>query len=511
MNSNGFTKRNVFIGDVQISEDLTCGDMVCQEMTLTGDINLDNKDIVGVNNLEVKTVNGGAILTNPLTSDLDCDGKNILNVGDLEVTTINNRSVLYTPSIGNLNMNNFNINNVNNINATTLNSKTPFYQTTTVDLDMNNNAINNVSIVNFPTGQYIDGQDGSALNLYTEGDITLACSQVVIGDNIATNYTLPTVRGADNSIMTLGVDGASSWSDTLVNQVGTLQTKTQYQSVNTSTGTTNFTGIVNPSLTLSIGNSQPNQVGYSLPTSRPLAQGYVMVTPNASGNTLQFVVPADPNKIQYLTASGNVSTFTGGLTVTGLTSTASLSIGTAPNNYSMPTVRGLTTQYLGSNGTNAVWNTFGSPTYAQIARQGAIETVGYTMVADVLRSASNLGGTVNSSFLSSADITVSVPNGTITYTGPQRVLSIECSCRARIGDAKQANDLVSLYLTIDGTTVSLDSNQVSDTTTRTWLYCKYIQPVNTGAVISFSISYAKNVNTNLFLSGISLNVNAYSF
>jgi len=518
MNSNGFTKRNTFIGDVQISEDLTCGDMVCQEMTLTGDVNLDNKDIVGVNNLEVKTVNGGAILTNPLTSDLDCDGKNILNVGDLEVTTINNRSVLYTPSIGNLNMNNFNINNVNNINATTLNSKTPFYQTTTVDLDMNNNAINNVSIVNFPTGQYIDGQDGSALNLYTEGDITLACSQVVIGDNIATNYTLPTVRGADNSIMTLGVDGASSWSDTLVNQVGTnssnittLQTKTQYQSVNVPATTTIFNGIVNASTTLSVGTAQPNQTGYNLPTSRPLSAGYVMVTPASSGNTLQFQIPADPTKIQYLTASGNVTTVTGGLTVTGLTSTATLSVGTAPNNYSFPTVRGLTTQYLGSNGTNVIWKTFNSATYAQIARQGGIETVGYSTTADVVRSATNLGGTVNSAFANSSDITVDLPNGVLTYTGvSNKVLTIDCSLRARVADAKKANGLVTVYLTIDGVTVSLDTNRITDTNMRAWLHASTIQPVVTGSVISFGISYDDNLNNNLFLSGISLRISGFS-
>ena len=267
MNSNGFTKRNYFIGDVQITEDLLCGDMVCQEMTLTGDINLDNKDIVGVNNLEVKTVNGGGVLTNPLQADLD----------------------------------------------------------------MNNNAINNVSIVNFPTGQYIDGQDGSALNLYTEGDITLACSQVVIGDNIATNYTLPTVRGVDNSIMTLGMDGASSWSNTLVNQVGTnssnittLQTKTQYQTVNVPAQTTLFTGIVNATTTLSVGTAQPNQTGYNLPLSRPLTAGYVMVTPATSGNTLQFVVAADPSKIQNLTATANQTNVAGSMTLTGNLTCATL-------------------------------------------------------------------------------------------------------------------------------------------------------------------------------------------
>jgi len=464
MNNNGFTKRNVFIGDVQITEDLTCGDMVCQEMTLTGDINLDNKDIVGVNNLDVTTINGlvpgTGNFNNPATSDLDMKQFSILNNPEIKNLEDKTQYITVVPEF----------------------SETQFNGPVLM-----NGAISTVTDILFA--------NGSSITTNTQ-DLTLN-SQL----NIATDSNINST--ASITCQTLNATSIN------VPAITTLETKTQYQS--TSVGSTNFTGIVNPSLTLSIGNSQPNQVGYSLPTSRPLTAGYVMVTPNATGNTLQFVVPADPNKIQYLTASGNVSTFTGNLIVTGSTSTASLSIAPAPNNYSMPIVRGLTTQYLGSDGVNAVWKTFASPTYSQIARQGALETVGYTMVADVLRSATNLGGTVNASFLSSSDITVSIPNGTLTYTGLQRVLSIECSCRARIGDAKQANDFVSLYLTINGTTVSLDTNQVNDITTRTWLYCKYIQPVNTNSVISFSISYGKAVTTNLFLSGISLSVNAYSF
>lgn len=313
-------------GGSLISADLTKSDIVdlgdVISNPLSGDLDAGGSDILNVGNINTTTLNSKTPFYQTTTEDLDMNAKNIENVSNLEVTTINNRGVLYTPSIVNLNMNNFNINNVGNINATTLNSKTPFYQTTTVDLDMNNNAINNVSIINFPTGQYISGQDGSAVNLYTEGDITLACSQVVIGDNIATNYTLPTVRGADNSIMTLGTDGASSWSNTLVNQVGTnssnittLQNKTQYQTVNVPAQTTIFTGIVNASTSFSIGNAQPNQTGYVLPPARPLTAGYVMVTPASSGNTLQFQVAADASKIQNLTASTGQSTFTGILNV----------------------------------------------------------------------------------------------------------------------------------------------------------------------------------------------------
>ena len=84
MNSNGFTKRNLFIGDVKITEDLVCGDMVCQEMTLTGNINLDNQDIVGVNNLETKTINGGSPIVNPASVALDMAGNNIDNNPQLD-------------------------------------------------------------------------------------------------------------------------------------------------------------------------------------------------------------------------------------------------------------------------------------------------------------------------------------------------------------------------------------------------------------------------------------------
>ena len=148
--------------------------------------------------------------------------------------------------------------------------------------------------------------------------------------------------------------------------------------------------------------------------------------------------------------------------------------------------------------------------YGQIARQTSLETVGYTMVANVLRSATNLGGTTNATFLTSSDVTANAIAGTLTYSGNQRVLSIECSCKCRIGDGKAANGFATLYLTINGTPVSNDSNRITDVNTRAFLYCKYIQPVNPGAVISFSISYDTAVTTNLFLSSISLSLNGYA-
>jgi hypothetical protein len=136
MNSNGFTKRNIFIGDVSISEDLLCGDMICQEMTLTGNINLDNQDIVGVNNLETKTINGSSPMTNPLNTDLDMAGNNITN----------------NPQIDNLQDRTQNI-TVNELNETefstaiVVDGKTPMYNPAVEDLDMKNfNITNNPQI-----------------------------------------------------------------------------------------------------------------------------------------------------------------------------------------------------------------------------------------------------------------------------------------------------------------------------------------------------------------------------
>jgi hypothetical protein len=352
MNSNGFTKRNFFIGDVNITQDLECGDMICDEMTLTGPLNMDNKDIIGVNNLQVTTLNG------------------------------------QPPGIGN------------------------FQNPTAVNLDMGNNDIKNCD--NISVGSI---SNVNSLNFSGGGGITSSGSDLKLTSSIDFDF-----NNILNNI-----------------QVTTLQQQTLYQS--TSALTTQFSG------------------------------------------TLKSTTRVETPLIR---------------------------LGTSPNQFDLPTVRGLSNQYLGSDGTNAIWKVLEQGAYGQIARQTSIETVGYTMVANVLRSATNLGGTTNATFLTSSDVTANAISGILTYSGGQRVLSIECSCRCRIGDAKQANGLASLYLTINGTSVSNDSNRITDTNTRAFLYCKYIQPVNTGAVISFSISYDNAVTTNLFLSSISLSVNGYS-
>jgi hypothetical protein len=357
MNSNGFTKRNFFIGDVTITQDLECGDMICDEMTLTGPVNMDNKDILGVNNLQVTTVNG------------------------------------QTPGTGN------------------------FHNPTAVDLDMGNNDIkncDNISTTSIGVGSI---SNVNSLQFSGGGGITSSGSDLKLSSSIDFDF-----NNILNNI-----------------QVSTLQQQTLYQS--TTALTTNFSGTVKSDTRV----------------ETPLIR-----------------------------------------------------LGNSPNQYDLPTIRGLDNQYLGSDGKNAIWKILEQGAYGQIARQTSVETVGYTMVANVLRSATNLGGTTNATFLTSADVTANAIAGTLTYSGNQRVLSIECSCKCRIGDAKAANGLASLYLTINGTSVSNDSNRITDTNSRKFLYCKYIQPINPGAVISFSIAYDTAVTTNLFLSSISLSVNGYA-
>jgi hypothetical protein len=357
MNSNGFTKRNFFIGDVTITQDLECGDMICDEMTLTGPVNMDNKDILGVNNLEVKTVNG------------------------------------QTPGTGN------------------------FHNPSAVDLDMSNNDIKNC-------------------------------------DNISTT--------------SIGVDSISN--------VNTLQFANGFEII--------------PS-------------GTDLKLSSSIDFNFNNILNNIQVTTLQ-------QQTQYQSATGLLTTFTGSVKANTRLESPLIRLGTSPNQYDLPTVRGLSNQYLGSDGTNAIWVVLSPGVYGQLVRQGSAESTGYTMVANVLRSAANLTGTVTTAFLTSAEVTANVAQGTLTYSGPVRVLNIEVSCKVRIGSAGAANGLASLYLTINGTSVSNDFNRITDTNSRKYLNCKYIQPINTGAVISFSIAYDTAVTTNLFLSSISLSVNGYA-
>jgi len=277
MNNNGFTKRNVFIGDVQISEDLTCGDMVCQEMTLTGDINLDNKDIIGVDNLEVKTINGGAILSNPLTATLDLNGNSIINNPEIDGVIQKTQYITAVEEFG----------------------ETQFSGGILV-----NGLISNPSEVLFINGSTITG---------AEADLVI--NGGVMG-NISSTSSITTTSNMTCS--TINADAIN------VPAVTTLQTKTQYQSIFTPTQSTVFTGIVNATTTLAVGTAQSGQTGYNLPLNRPLSAGFVMVTPASTGNTLVFQLAADPNKIQNLTATANQTNVAGSMTLTGNLSCATL-------------------------------------------------------------------------------------------------------------------------------------------------------------------------------------------
>ena len=453
MNSNGFTKRNIFIGDVQITEDLTCGDMICQEMTLTGDINLDDKDIIGVNNLEVKTVNGGGILTNPLTSSFDADGNNIIN----------------NPEIDGL------IQKTQYITAVEEFQETQFSAGILV-----NGLISNASEVVFANGSTITGTDAD-----------LVINSAGIG-NISSTSNITTT--ADMTCTTINADAIN------VPAVTTLETKTQYQSVFTPSQATVFQGIVNATTTLAVGTAQSGQTGYNLPLSRPLIPGYVMVTPASTGNTLSF-------------RSANLDGILNQSSILGISTTFANAVILGSPTYQMPTARGTNNQYIRTDGAGLCsFATFPTPTYGQIGRQ-LLETVGYSLTANVFRSATNLGGTMDTTFPNSANITPDSANGTLTYTElATKVLVVELDLRARIADAKAANGLLTLNLISGASTIlAYDIARVYNTTSRTHLSCKIVQPVATGTVFSFSIGYDTNLTTDLFLSSISLSIYAAGF
>jgi hypothetical protein len=424
MNSNGFTKRNVFIGDVSISEDLVCGDMICQEMTLTGNVNLDNQDIVGVNNLETKTINGASPLINPVSTDLDLAGNNIIN----------------NPQIDNLQDKTQNI-TVNPFNETVF--------STAIALSGNN--INDTSILSFANGSVIDGGTTADLSIQVPG------AGRILSDSVF--ETTGDVRG------------------------------------------TNITasGIMNAQI-LGVGLAQPNNPGYNFPLSRPLVSGYVMVSPNPSGNTLTF-------------RSANLDGILNQTSINGISTTFSHAVIFGSPTYQMPTARGTNGQYISTNAAGLCsFATFPTPTYGQIGRQLA-ETVGYSLTANVFRSATNLGGTMDTTFPNSGNITPNSANGTLTYTElATKVLVVELDLRARIADAKAASGLLTLNLISGaGTILAYDIARVYNTTSRTHLSCKIVQPVATGTVFSFSIGYDSNLTTDLFLSSISLSIYAAGF
>ena len=457
MNSNGFTKRNVFIGDVSISEDLVCGDMICEEMTLTGNINLDNQDIIGVNNLETKTINGGSPILNPLTTTLDMAGNNIDN----------------NPQLDNLQ------DKTQYISVVAESTETQFAGSILI-----NGEISNPSLLRFTNDSVIDG---------SETDLTISVAGI---GKITTDNTIETTTD-------LKCDNLTAITSISAPQITTLQDKTQYltasANVSTFTGDIKATNVIN-GVIVGIGNAQPNQTGYNFPIARPLSAGQVMVTPVSSSNTLLF-------------RTANLDGILNQSSILGISTTFANAVILGSPTYQMPTARGTNNQYIKTDGAGLCsFATFPTPTYGQIGRQ-LLETVGYSLTANVFRSATNLGGTMDTTFPNSANITPVSANGTLTYTElATKVLVVELDLRARIADAKASSGLLTLNLISGaGTILAYDIARVYNTTSRTHLSCKIVQPVATGTVFSFSIGYDSNLTTDLFLSSISLSVYGAGF
>lgn len=430
------------------------------------------------------------MVTNPLTSNLACGNFDITGCNNLQATTINNLTPAYNPATTNLNMSNFNINSVNNLNVATVNSKIPMYNPAIANLDMKGlNIINAV-----PITQLQDKTQFISSSLLTN-TTTVDSNLVLNGGNISTMTTLFFNGGASLTSTAGDLKLLSGNLDMNNNDI-----KSCDNIAATSLGVGSISNV--NSLQFS-GGGVITSSGSDLKLSSSINFNFNNILNCIQITTLQ-------GQAQYMSTTPLTTNFSGTIKSDTKVETPLIRLGTSPNQYDLPTVHGLNNQYLGSDGTNAIWKVLEQGAYGQIARQTSVETVGYTMVANVLRSATNLGGTTNATFLTSSDVTANAAAGTLTYAGNQRVLSIECSCRVRIADAKQATGLATLYLTINGVSVSNDSNRITDVNTRAFLYCKYIQPINPGSVISFSISYDAAVTTNLFLSSISLSLNGYA-
>jgi hypothetical protein len=204
---------------------------------------------------------------------------------------------VFNPLQEDLDANDFKINNCTNIE--TLEQKTQyiiadekFTETQFSGGILVNGVISQPTEILFPNGVTLSGIN---TNLEVNGVISSV-------SNISTT--------SDMFCSTINADNIN------IPDIKDLQTKTQYQTVNTNLNSTIFNGIANASLTLSIGDAQPNLPGYNLPISRPLAPGYTMITPPATGNTLLFQLAADPLKIQNITAVLNNTTVTGLLNIT---------------------------------------------------------------------------------------------------------------------------------------------------------------------------------------------------
>ena len=186
----------------------------CNDLKMTGNIDLQNNSIEGVLNLNGSAVS--SFLTNNISTPLFLNGNNIngantiagtnltlsgsnslslsssdditfdnnirivngyslytdnVITGNVETTTLNSKTPQYNPSISTLNMNTFNITNAGDVQTTTLNSKTPQYNPSITTLDMNNNQITNCTQLSHGTQLTLFGGETLTLNCGSEIDV----------------------------------------------------------------------------------------------------------------------------------------------------------------------------------------------------------------------------------------------------------------------------------------------------------------------------------------------------
>lgn len=453
MNSNGFTKRNLFIGDVKITEDLVCGDMVCEEMTLTGNINLDDQDIVGVNNIETKTINGGAPMVSPATGDLDMFGYAINN----------------NPQLDNLG------DKTQYISVVAESSETQFAGSILV-----NGEISNPNLVRFTNDSVING---------SETDLTISVAGI---GKITTDNIIETTSD-------LKCDNLTAVTSISAPQITTLQNKTQYLSasanVSTFTGDIKATNVINGALTIGVGNAQPNQTGYNLPIARPLSAGQVMVTPVASSNTLLFRTANLDGILNQSSVLGVSTTFTGSLFLNG-------------GGYQLPAVSPtVANQYLVFSGTGlGSFTSQPNPSYGRISRTNSV-TGAIGLNGGTTYRASALGaGIFVTDHEKTADITTNLTTGVITYTGPPKVLTLSGSIRVSV-TAGGINNTFNFYLINSDTNAIIlrDTVFLQATNTRFQLSLSYTQLVATNFALSFAV--VPDANATATFSSLQLAMN----
>lgn len=453
MNSNGFTKRNLFIGDVKITEDLVCGDMVCEEMTLTGNINLDDQDIVGVNNIETKTINGGAPMVSPATGDLDMFGYAINN----------------NPQLDNLG------DKTQYISVVAESSETQFAGSILV-----NGEISNPNLVRFTNDSVING---------SETDLTISVAGI---GKITTDNIIETTSD-------LKCDNLTAVTSISAPQITTLQNKTQYLSasanVSTFTGDIKATNVINGALTIGVGNAQPNQTGYNLPIARPLSAGQVMVTPVASSNTLLFRTANLDGILNQSSVLGVSTTFTGSLFLNG-------------GGYQLPAVSPtVANQYLVfSAGGTGSFTSQPNPSYGRISRTGSV-TGAVALTAATFYPASGLGaGIFTTDHEKTSDITTNLTTGVITYTGPSKILTLSGSIRVSVTNPG-INNTFNFYLINANTNAIIlrDTVYLQNTNTRFQLNLSYTQLVATNFALSFAVM--PDANATATFSSLQLAMN----